>query len=75
MAPRKHRKSHDVKQTEKVLPLMTGEIAFRQHNCELVFGINTFVLDFWSPSFSCQTTYHVQLCGFGTRVSSDFDLQ
>ena len=34
----------DVEQTEKMIPLITGEIAFRQPICELVFGVNIFDL-------------------------------
>ena len=29
-----------------MIPLITGEIDFRQHVCELVFGVNIFDLDF-----------------------------
>ena len=46
MATRKLQKVHDVEQTEKVIPFITNDIAFRQHVCELVFGINVFDLDF-----------------------------
>ena len=46
MAAREHRKTHVVEQTEKVVPLIAGEIAFRQHVCELVFGVNIFDLDY-----------------------------
>ena len=45
MAARKHRKTHVVEQTEKVVPLIAGEIDFRQHVCELVFGVNICDLD------------------------------
>ena len=38
-------KTHDVEHTEKVVPLITGEIALRQHVCELVFGVNKCDLD------------------------------
>ena len=47
MAAREHRKTHDVDQTDKTIPLITSEIAFRQHVCELVFGVRIFDLDFW----------------------------
>ena len=47
MAAGKHREIHDVKQTEKVIPLITGEITFGQHVCELVFGVKIFDLDVW----------------------------
>ena len=69
MDAREHRKTHDVKQAEKMIPLITGEVAFRLHVCELVFGVDIFDLDF------CQIANQAQLCGFGTRVSSsDFCL-
>ena len=42
LAAGEHRTSHDVKQTEKMIPLITGEIASRQHVCEWVFGVNMF---------------------------------
>ena len=49
MVARKHRKKHDVKQWENMIPFITGEIAFRQHVWELVFGVNKFDMDLcWS---------------------------
>ena len=36
----------DFEQTEKMVPLITCEIALCQHVCELVFGVNIFDLDF-----------------------------
>ena len=45
MAVRKHRKIHDVGQLEKI-PFITDEIAFRQHVCEFVSGVNIFDLYF-----------------------------
>ena len=42
MAAREHRKTRDVGQTEKMMPPITGEVAFRQHVCELVFGMDIF---------------------------------
>ena len=36
----------DVKQTQKMIPLVTCEVSLGQHVCELVFGVNVFVLDF-----------------------------
>ena len=36
----------DVKQTQKMIPLVTCEVSIGQHLCELVFGVNVFVLDF-----------------------------
>ena len=44
MAAREHRKTHDDKQTEKMIPLITGEIVSRQQISELVFGVNMFDL-------------------------------
>ena len=46
MAAREHLQTHDVEQTEKMIPLITGDIAFRQHVCELVFGVNKFDFEF-----------------------------
>ena len=49
MVARRHRKIHDVKQWENMIPLITGEVAFRQHVCKLVFGVNIFDMDLcWS---------------------------
>ena len=36
----------DVEQTEEMVPLITCEIAFCQHVCELVLGVNVLGLDF-----------------------------
>ena len=47
MAARKNRETHNVKHTEKMIPLITGEIAMRQQVCKLVSGVNIFDLDFW----------------------------
>ena len=47
MAATEHRKTHDVKQTEKMSPLITGEMAFGQQICELVFGVNIFDFGLW----------------------------
>ena len=46
MVTRKQRKTHDVDQTEKMIPFITSEMAFRQHVCEKGFCINVFDLDF-----------------------------
>ena len=46
MAAREHRKIHDVKQSERMIPFIKGEIAFRQHVRELVSGVNIFDLVF-----------------------------
>ena len=35
-------RTHDVKQSEKMIPLFTGEFAYCQHVWELVFGVNIF---------------------------------
>ena len=44
MAAKEHRKTHDNERTEKMIPLITAETAFRQRVCELVFGFNIFDL-------------------------------
>ena len=36
----------NVKQTQKMIPLITCEISLCQYVCELVFGVNVFALDF-----------------------------
>ena len=46
MATGKQRKAHDEEPTEKMVPLFTIEIPFRQHVLGLVFGFNVFQLDF-----------------------------
>ena len=66
---RKHRKIHDVEQSEKMIPFIMRETTFGQHVRKLVSGVNIFDLDFWGPNGSCQTTNPAQLCGFWTRVS------
>ena len=50
MAAREHRKIHDVKQPEQMIPLITGDIAFRQHVCELVFGVKIFDFNLFGPN-------------------------
>ena len=50
IAVRKHRKIHDVTQTERMIPLITGEIAFRQHVYEMVLGVNIFDLNCRGPN-------------------------
>ena len=55
------RRTHDVKQSEKMIPLFTGEFAYCQHVWELVLGVNIF----WILNWFCQTTNQAQLCGFG----------
>ena len=46
MAAREHRKTRHVTQTEKMIPLITGEIAFRHNVCELFLDVNVFDSDF-----------------------------
>ena len=36
----------DIEQTKKIVPLITCEIPFRQHVCELVFGVNVTDMNF-----------------------------
>ena len=64
MAAGKHREIHDVEQREKIISLITGEITFGQHVCVLVFGVNTFDLDFWVQIDSAKQTNQAHLCGF-----------
>ena len=40
---------HDVEQTEKMIPFITSETAFRQDVGKLVFGINVLDLDCGVP--------------------------
>ena len=47
MAARRHRRIHDVEQTEKMIPLITGPKTIGHRICELVFGVNIFDLDMW----------------------------
>ena len=47
MTTRKHRKTHDVDHSEKMIPFITSEMAFRPHVCDMVLGIYVFDLDFW----------------------------
>ena len=35
----------NVKQTQKMIPIITCEISFGQYVCELVFGVDVFDLD------------------------------
>ena len=59
----------DIEQTEKMVPLITCEIAFRQYVCELFFWCQRIWFGSSGPSWFCQLTYQAQLWGFGTRVS------
>ena len=43
MAAKEHREPRDVEQTEKMVPVVTREIAFRQHVCELVL-VSTYLI-------------------------------
>ena len=36
----------DVKQTQKMIPIITCEISLGQYVCELVFGVNVYDFDF-----------------------------
>ena len=47
MAARKERKTHCVEQREKVVPFITGEVAFGRQVSYLVLGVNIFDLDVW----------------------------
>ena len=46
-AARKCRKPHDIKQTQKVIPLISRETSFCQNVSELVSGVNKFDLNLW----------------------------
>ena len=65
----------DIKQMKKIVPLITCEIPFSQHVCELMFGVNVTDLNFGGPNESCQKTNREQLCGFVKHAQLwDFDL-
>ena len=49
MPAREARKTRDTKQAEKMI-LLTGEIAVRQHVCELVLGFNIYDFGLWGPN-------------------------
>ena len=77
MAARKHRKIHDVKLSEKMIPFITGEMACRQMSMGwfLVSTYLIWILVVQIDSKHNHTTNPAQLCGFGTRgSSSDFCL-
>ena len=59
MTTRKHRKTHDVDQSEKMIPFITSEMAFPPHVCDMVLGIYVFDLDFGVQATS-GTTFHSQ---------------
>ena len=65
----------DIEQMKKIVPLITCEIPFSQHVCELGFGVNVTDLNCLGPDKSCQTTNPEQLCGFVKHASLwDLDL-
>ena len=65
----------DIERMKKIVPLITCEIPFSQHVCNLVFGVNGTDLNFLDPNQSCQTTNAEQLCGSVKHVALwDFDL-
>ena len=39
-----------IEQMKKIVPLITCENPFRQHVCELVFGVHVPELIFWDPN-------------------------
>ena len=64
-----------VKQMKKIAPLITCEIAFGQHVCELVFGVDVPNLNLGIWDNPIKKTNPEQLCGFLTHVSLlDFGL-
>ena len=48
MATRTHRETHEIEQTQKVIPFIFLETSFGQNVSELVFGVNVFDLNFGS---------------------------
>ena len=62
MAATEHRKTHDVEHTEKIVPLITCEITFGQHVCELVFRCQHVWFGLWGTNWFCQTTNLARLC-------------
>ena len=50
MNTKEPRKTHDDERTEKMIPLITAETAFRQRVCELVFLGSTYLtwFTFWT---------------------------
>ena len=59
----------DVKQMEKILPLITCEISLCQYVCELDVWCRHIWFESLDPDWFCQTTSQEQLCGFWIRVS------
>ena len=53
----------DVKQTQKMIPLITCEISFGQYVGKSVFGVDVLDLDFFGPSWFDRTTNQAQVCG------------
>ena len=70
MAARKGRKTNIIEQTDKVVPLITGEVIFGHHVSKLVFGVNMFDLDFGSK-FIMWNNQQGRLCTFRTSAPSD----
>ena len=54
----------NVKQTQKMIPLVTREISLCQYVCEFFSGVDVLDLDFGVPIDSIE-----QLCGFWKHVS------
>ena len=55
----------DVKEMEKIVPLITCEISLCQYLCELVCGVDTLDLNLWIQIHSVKQ----QLGGFWVRAS------
>ena len=65
----------DVKQTQKMIPLITCEISLGQYVCELVFGVSVCDLDFVVQIDSIKQPIQSNSVGSGKRVSlQDFCL-
>ena len=65
----KCRKAHNIKRTQKVIPLISRETSFGQNVSMLFFWCQHIWFGSWVPSWFCQTTNQEQLCEFSTHVS------
>ena len=63
-------KIHGVEHLEKMTPLTTGEMTFRQHVRELVSGVKRFDLDCWLQIDTDKQPIQCVSVGSETRVSS-----
>ena len=64
----------DIYHMKKINPLITCDIPFSQHVCELMFGVNATDSNSWIQ-INSSNNKSVQLCGIANHVSLwDFDL-